>query len=171
MDGTLARGIAHKRLRAAVERRTRLYLWTPADTIQFVPRVLTKMYGDGRALFGLSTINQRPAFWIIRGDSHWQTGDYRGDGPEPPDFAEFSDDILTDLEDEFGNGRCGYTGSSLFQAKRDRGCDCEQCSDVWRAKWPMVDGSGGCSWWRRNWPDTVRTVPHPFAPRTNILRA
>ena len=56
--------VIQQRLVKAIERRERAYLWTPADTISFIPRVLPTVYGDGRALFALATINQRPAYWV-----------------------------------------------------------------------------------------------------------
>jgi hypothetical protein len=145
-------------LRTHIEKPERAWLWTPADTIRFTPRVLPKVYGDGRALFALSTINQRPAYWVIRGCSTWSTGDALP-GATGDDIREHIDDILTDLEEEFGNGRCGYSGGNLFQSRRDRIqlCRCEDCSARGRAKWPMVDGEGGCSWSRMSWPEAFPT--------------
>lgn len=160
----------HANLRLAVERRQRSYLWTPSDAITFVPRLLPKVYGDGRALFTIATINQRPAYWIIRACSTWGCGMDMEDSPGP-DFAEMTDQILTDLEEAFGNGRCGYSGNSLFQTKRDRikNCQCEDCSDRRVAKWPMVDGNGGCSWSRMDWPKGFQTVKNPLSWRGNLL--
>lgn len=156
----------HAQLVAAIERPERAYLWTPSHTIAFTPRVLPKVYGDGRALFALATINQRPAYWVIRACSSWGSAFDREDGLGP-DFAEMTDEILTDLEDAFGNGRCGYSGSSLFWPKRERmrNCKCEDCEAGPMARWPMVDGSGGCSWSRMDWPPGFETAPHP---RTSV---
>ena len=139
----------HSKLKKAVERRERAYLWTPADAITFVPRVLGKVYGDGRRIFTLSTINQRPAYWVIRVDSRY----------DKENFGELTDDILTELEYEFGNGRCSYSGNNLFWTKKERraNCDCEDCRELPVAKWPMVDGEGGCSWGRMRWPDGFKT--------------
>jgi len=140
-EASIAEGVIHARLVKAFEQRERAYLWVPADAIAFVPRVLAKVYGDGRALFALSTVNQRPAYWIIRACSK-------------TDFHEFTDDVLTDLEEAFGNGRCGYSGNSLFHPKRERMryCKCEDCAQRGVARWPMVDGSDGCSWGQLQWP-------------------
>lgn len=163
----------HQQLRKAIEKRERAYLWTPADAIVFVPRLLPKFYGDGRALFSLATINQRPAYWIIRGDSGWGSGLDDEDAPGP-DFAELTDDLLTALENAFGNGRCGYSGNSLFWPKRERikQCQCEECTDSYGpARWPMVDGSGGCSWSRMDWPGGFDTVKNPLSRGGNLLRA
>lgn len=162
----------HQRLTKAIEKRERAYLWTPADTISFIPRVLPNFYGDGRALFAIATINQRPAYWVIRVCSTWGSG-FDIEEASGPDFAEMTDDILTDLEEAFGNGRCGYSGTSLFQSRRDRMryCKCEDCVEPGKARWPMVDGCGGCSWSRIDWPAGFDVVRNPLAPSNNILAA
>lgn len=161
-------------LRKAIERKDNTsYLWVAGDTEPFIPRVLSKVFGDGRALFSLSTINQRPAYWVIRGCSTWDCSDgYCHD--DRPSFGDFTDEILTALEDEFGRGRCGYSGNSLFWPKRERidNCQCEECSDGrFRARWPMVDDEGGCSWGRMKWPEGSDVEAHPFSWRGNLLRA
>ena len=161
----------HNRLRRAIERRERAYLWVPEQAITFVPRVLPKIYGDGRALFAIATINQRPAYWVIRACSTWGSGFDRDDSTGP-DFAEMTDEILTDLEEAFGNGRCGYSGNSLFWPKKERmrSCQCEECTDRYAtARWPMVDGDGGCLWSRIDWPAGFPTVPNPLSRKGNLL--
>ncbi|WP_202842095.1 hypothetical protein [Luteimonas saliphila] len=148
----------HARLVAAVEKPERAQLWSPADAITFTPRVLPKVYGDGRALFALSTIHQRPAYWVIRCCSTWGS-DLDLHETTRPNFREMTDEILSDLEEAFGNGLCGYSGNSLFQPRRYRMriCQCEDCSDRFVAKWPMVRGDDGCSWGRMAWPEGFAT--------------
>ena len=160
----------HQRLRKAVEKRRRAHLWVPADAISFIPRLLPVFYGDGRALFTIATINQRPAYWIIRGCSTWGCG-YDRETTEGLDFGEFTEEIMTDLEDAFGRGRCGYSGESLFWPRRERikNCQCEECSDTWRAKWPAVDDNGGCSWSRFDWPKGFDAVANPIACDGSLL--
>jgi len=161
----------HAALKAAEEVETTGYLWVKGDTNPFTPRVSPVIYGDGRALFTISTINQRPRYWIIRGCSSWGCGlDTSGDGP---DFAEFTDEILTDLEEHFGNGRCGYCGNSLFWPREERlvNCQCEDCDDEWVAEWPVVDGDGGCSWGRMDWPADMPTVKNPVSWIGSLLLA
>lgn len=160
----------HKKLRRAIEKRERAYLWVSADAITFVPRLSPIIYGDGRALFTIATINQRPAYWVIRTCSTWSCG-YDRENSVGPDFAEMTDDIMTDLEDHFGTGRCGYSGNSLFWPKRERirDCQCEECSDRFKARWPMVDDCGGCSWSRCDWPKGFDVVPNPLSWRGNLL--
>ena len=159
---------SHKRLKAVVEVPITRCLWTEADAITFTPFVLSTIYGDGRALFTLTTINNRPAYWVIRGDSGWECQE-SGAPDDAPDFGDFTDEILTDLEDEFGNARCGYSGANRYLPADERGCDCEECTDPEIAQWPMVDGSDGCSWRRMDWPDEIPAVEHPWARAGNLL--
>lgn len=161
----------HKRLIAACEVEETSYLWVKGDTPPFTPRVLPTILGDGRALFTIATINQRPRYWIIRGCSTWGCG-YDREDASGPDFAEISDEIMTHLEEHFGRGRCGYSGNSLFYTKKERlrDCRCEECSDRYaRARWPMVDDDGGCSWSRMDWPEIFATVPNPLSWQGNLL--
>ena len=161
----------HQRLRDAVEKRQRSYLWTPAHSITFTPRLLPVFYGDGRALFTFGTINQRPAYWVIRGCSTWGCGTDR-ENSAGPDFAELTDDLIDALEDAFGSGRCGYSGNSLFEPKKYRikNCQCEECTDGrFRARWPAIDYDGGCHWSRMDWPKGFGTVKNPLSWRGNLL--
>jgi hypothetical protein len=161
----------HARLRKAVEKRERAYLWTPADAITYKPYVSPTIYGDGRALFAITTINQRPAYWVIRGCSTWGCASDRKDSIGP-DFGEITDVVLTDLEDAFGRGRCGYSGNSLFWPKKDRikNCQCEECRDGrFRMRWPAVDYDGGCSWSRMDWPKGFATVKNSLSWEGNLL--
>lgn len=149
-----------------------------ADAISFTPPLSPKIYGDGRALFTIGTLNQRPAYWIIRGDSHWTSGlDF---GAEPPDgaleFVDVVDGIITDLEEEFGSARCGYCGAGLSHYTQDDPPDCskEGCpaKDDLEAGcgWPSVDDNGGCHWGRLAWPAGFDVEPHPLHPSTTILK-
>lgn len=160
----------HAALRKAVERRQKSYLWTPADSITFTPRVSPTIYGDGRALFKICTTNQRPAYWIIRACSTWGCA-YDREDLTGPDFAEMADTILFDLEDSFGRGRCGYCGNSLFEKRKYRMqfCQCEECADTIVEKWPAVDTEGGCSWGRMDWPASFATENHPHSRMGNLL--
>lgn len=160
----------HNRLRALVEVERTSYLWVEGDTPPFTPRLLPVILGDGRALFHMTTINQRPRYWIIRGCSTWGCGLDREDS-SGPDFAELTDDLLTLLEDAFGRGRCGYSGSSLFYPREERleWCQCEECDDELVSEWPEVDDNGGCSWGRADWPKDFPTVPHPLSRMGNLL--
>lgn len=162
----------HQKLRRKIEVRQRAYLWTPQDTISFVPYVLPTIFGDGRALFSIATIHQRPAYWVIRACSTWGCGSDREDA-SGPDFIEMVDDVLTELEEAFGRGQCGYSGNSLFHPKKERvrWCQCEECTDRYgTAKWPMVNSKDGCSWSRMDWPDDFETTPNPLSWQGNLLQ-
>lgn len=161
----------HAKLKRLLERKQTSYLWTPEHSITFTPRLPSRIYGDGRALFMLTTINQRPAYWIIRACSTWGSGSDSKDS-SGPDFAEMTDGILDDLEDDFGRGRCGYSGNSLFWPRKERleNCQCEECDQKrWKAKWPMVDDQDGHSWSRIDWPKGFPTVPNPLSRLGNLL--
>lgn len=169
-DGT--QDPTHEKLRRAVEIQQNRYLWTPADAITFTPRLLPVYFGDGRALFRITTINQRPAYWVVRACSTWGSGSDR-ETSSGPDFIEMTDEILFALEDAFGRGSCGYSGNNLFHPKKERMryCKCEECTDHGTARWPMVKADGGCCWDRMDWPDGFPTIPNPLSLRGNLLTA
>lgn len=163
----------YEALREAVQKPIKRYLWTPKDEIEFVPYLLPLSYGDGRALFKIGTINQRPRYWIIRGDSSWESDlDYPGtdsdDDSSPNDVGEFIDDIVTDLEGAFGSALCGYCGLGLSAYSVDDlpHCNIEGCEakDELEAgcDWPCINDDGGCHWGRMDWPAgfAVTNSPH-----------
>lgn len=152
-------------LRAA-QKPIQRYLWVPDDAITFTPSVLEETFGDGRALFALTTINNRPAYWIIRGCSTWQVA-FDHDAPrDAPEFPDFVDEIIATIENEFGS-TCGYEMNS-------RGIWIDQetgrfIPPAW-AEYPTIDSNMGCSWGRLDWPELegVDLQPHPFG-RCNML--
>lgn len=152
----------YPKLRKAVERRITSWLWVKGDTPPFKPAALPGFFGDGRALFSIATINQRPRYYVIRCDSSWGCYGDR-EGSAGPDFGEMTDEIMRQLIDHFGGGRCGYSGNSLFWPKRERlkNCQCEECAAGPMARWPMVDDDCGSSWSRLNWPNGFPTVADP----------
>lgn len=152
----------HRKLRETVCRRTKRYLWVPEDAVTFKPALSNRIFGDGRALMGLSTMNQRPKFYILRVDSQWEIGTDMQAPDDAVEFAEYVDAICFALEDEFGRG--GYDdGSGEKETARERNR---------RRAWPAFDDNGGCTWWRVNWPEKcgIKTVPHPFSPHYTILK-
>jgi hypothetical protein len=168
----------HKQLATLIEIPTTSYLWVPADAVTFTPRVLPIIYGDGRALFTIGTLNQRPRYWVIRGDSRWTTyGDSipYDEAPEPVEFVELIDYILPDMEERFGRAQCGYCGQSLSMYSADDlpHCDRESCdaADTLEAgcDWPAVDDNGGCHWSRMDWPADIAAIENPWAWRGNLL--
>lgn len=150
------------------------YLWTPADAITFTPQVLKQPFGDGRALFAIGTINSRPAYWIVAGDSAWECGRDPNAPDDAPYIAEEIEDILLALEAQFGSA--------------DLACPCGCCDYEWSGnrlrcprtgrflserdiRFPTVNYGGGCHWCRIDWPDEIALPmqPHPYDGRTKIL--
>lgn len=129
----------HEQLRRLVEVPTKRYLWVPADAIKFVPRLCDTIYGDGRALFHLSTLNQRPAFYVIRCCSTWNESNYSMDRH----FGEFTDLMLSDLEEQFGS------------ARPDSEEDDPDILENWHP-FPALDDEGGCQWGQCDWPTAMR---------------
>ena len=174
-DGT--NDIIHIKLRKKIEKRTKGYLWTPSDEISFIPPLVPTIFGDGRALFKVTTINQRPAYWVIRGCSTWKCGDdleiwFDQEPLSGPDFADLSDEILNEIESQYGRGRCGYSGNNLFLPKKERikYCQCGECSDRYgTARWPVVDDDCGYAWSRMNWPEGFSTIQNPLSCTGNLL--
>lgn len=153
---------AQAKLRAVVCKRTRRYLWTPANMVTFIPALSNRLYGDGRALMGLTTINSRPRFYILRVDSRWAIScdhDVPGDAEQ---FADRVDAIGFALEDEFGRGQ--YDG--------DYGDPETEKERAERRKWPAYDDENGCSWFRMDWPKStgLKLQPHPFNSTYTILK-
>ena len=140
----------HADLKAAVEVETHAYLWTPSDGVDFTPRVCDKIFGDGRALLRLTTINSRPRFYVIRIDSAWKVDD-SGAPDGGPDIWDQLEEIYEALEEQFGRVR--------------------EIEDDEINGWPTFDHETGASWSRMDWPDLpgVRLEPHPYAGHFTIL--
>lgn len=148
----------HAKLRTWVCQPTQRYLWIPADMITFTPALLSRVYGDGRALIGLSTIHQRPAFYIIRIDSSWtlhMDSDFPSGGPE---YVEFHEEICFALEEEFGH------------TEADEEEDDPEILENGNP-WPAFNDRDGSSWWRMEWPALLglQFEPHPYSWRGNLL--
>lgn len=152
----------------ALQRPITRHLWTPDDAITFTPAVLDTTFGDGRALFRITTINNRPAYWIFRGCSSWEVGgDF--DAPEgAPEIADHIDDILRAIEEEFG------TTDYYEMNERGRWIDQETKRFVPRVctEYPAINSETGCVWSRMDWPNLegIALERHPFAHCT-ILTA
>lgn len=153
-------------LRAA-QKPIRRCLWTDADAITFTPAVLELTFGDGRALFALTTINNRPAYWIVRGCSTWETGMDSNAPDGAPEFMDQVEDIIDAIEDEFG-------GVSRYERNINGVWIDEETKRFVPREWtsyPAIDSETGCSWGRLDWPslEGIELEPHPFARRFNIL--
>lgn len=142
-------------LKVAVEIPTLRYLWTSSDSITFVPQVCSKAFGDGRALLALSTINDRPRFYVLRIDSRWNVDD--STAPESADdLRDHLGDIYDALIEEFGD--------AIHEDD-----DGEEFMD----EWPAFDSANGCQWSRMDWPEIrgLAVEPHAFVRWCSVLRA
>jgi len=75
------------RLRLIIERRQAGYLWGQKHF--FTPRLLGPVFGDGKQLIRMTSINTRPAFWVVRIDSSWNLGNT----DNPPVLRDHLEDI------------------------------------------------------------------------------
>lgn len=117
--------MAEDKLRALIERRQAGYLW--GRRYFFTPRLVSEVFGDGRKLLGLSGVNTRPAFWVIRVDSKWL--DERGSGTEL--LRDHLEEIYQAIEADFGTGE-KENGELYANAKFPQACDI----------------GVGCGWWQ-----------------------
>ena len=84
----------------AAQVETTTSLWTPSNTVTFTPAVLDQTFGDGRALFRVTTINARPRWWLVRGCSTWTDKNDAHDGLTP--IFDRIDEIVQAIADQFG---------------------------------------------------------------------
>lgn len=110
------------KLRAAVERPDKRYLWGQLYIV--TPRLVSHVFGDGKKLVIITPLDGRPNFIVARVDS--STRDVYD---EPPGNSHWHCDYLLDAimlahEDEFG-----------LHDRDDEGCQ----------GWPLVDWGMGCT--------------------------
>ncbi len=127
----------HETLRRAMEIPEEARLWGVGEALAFVPRLANTVFGDGRALFWFTTIRDRPAYWVVRGDSSWVVVN-RCSPPDLPDDVDVIDMVMDALKDQFGDG----------------GEDGDEEGGV---PFPAVDDTMGRAWDRMRWP--VATTP------------
>lgn len=60
---------------------------------EFTPRLLEKVYGDGKRMLQLFPLMERPRYWIVRVDSKCVTDD---------DVLEILDDVYERIDEQFG---------------------------------------------------------------------
>ena len=143
---------AHEALRNRVSQPTKNCLWTPQDAIIFTPPLANVVYGDGRRVFAFTTTNDRPAYWVVRGDSSWRTWL----GHDRVDITEFTDTVTENLRREFGDGEPQNDDEKPI----DDGDNKEP--------YPAIDLRGGYSWRRLiAVEDAIRNQPKPQAAAGN----
>lgn len=107
-------------LRGKIERRHATSLWGQKRFV--TPRLLDRVFGDGKKLIWLSGISTRPAYWVVRIDSSWciENCFHPKEGmKEPRDWVE---DVYQAIEEEFGTGE-KEDGSLYANAKFPKACD------------------------------------------------
>lgn len=84
------------RLRAIVERRHKTTFW--GRTYFVTPRLVNRIYGDGKKLVGIVPLNTRPNYYVVRVDSTWSPSNW----DTGPTLGEHTDEMLWDIEEQFG---------------------------------------------------------------------
>lgn len=133
-------------LRELVETPHMAWLWHKGDARLIRPVLIEQVFGDGLQLFGFTTINSRPNYYVIQGDSRW-SDDWMLDG-YGGGFGDHVDEVYDAIENEWGPSHCGECLERYGQ--RDDGADpCTACEDATpdEGEFPSLDWEGGCSWW------------------------
>jgi hypothetical protein len=144
-----ARGdVAHEALRAWVAEDTKGWLWGQEREIS--PVLCDTVYGDGLKLFRLTTINSRPNYYVVRGDSSW-AAELDPDAKTGTDFRDVLDQVLGDIEAQFGRA---LPEEAEFDDEDGAWLD-EDGAPVEKAEWPALDDETGTAWDEIAWPDHV----------------
>ncbi len=144
---------------AAAQGEITTHLWTPDHPVTFAPRVLPHVFGDGRALFRVTTINNRPCWWLVRGCSTWTEGNDPDDDAFEP-LIDRIDDVVQAIADEFG-------GLPNMESEEDPEAYVDHATggpfDPADIVYPQIDDRTGTSWSHEDWPDLpgIALVAHP----------
>jgi hypothetical protein len=146
----------------AAQVETTATLWTQPAT--FTPRVLERTFGDGRALFRVTTINSRPRWWLVRGCSTWTEDNDGHDGLTP--VHDEIDEIIQAIADEFG-GLPNMESETCCEEYVDPATG--EPFDPADLVYPAIDDRTGSSWSHEDWPDLpgIDLVPHRVQPRAH----
>jgi hypothetical protein len=105
-------------------RRQWARLWGQKHMIE--PAFINRALGAGDFLMGLTPLNTRPSYYLIRIDARW----WNPNGQNPEEFYDRLDDIYEAIEEECGS-------------KDTEDDDGEPIT----LEWPALDLDCGCSWW------------------------
>lgn len=134
----------HETVRRLYGEPTRRYLWVPEDAIDFTPPVSEVVYGDGGAVYSVTTCYNRPASWVFRGDTRWSEDD----------LSLIVETVLVNLSREFGDGE-----------PPDPDYDPEEAADYPDGRpYPAVDMRDGYSFCRLDEFSPLVLLPHPETP-------
>lgn len=101
------------------------------------PRFVEAVLGDGRQLLGMTTLDSRPNYYVIRVDSNWHLSMCRKCENHCPDqLFEHLEEIYEAIENEYGRALDEETGE--------------------KDPWPAFDDESGCSWFPFNDQEVVR---------------
>lgn len=152
----------------AAQVETTTSLWTPSNTVTFKPVVLDQTFGDGRALFRVTTINARPRWWLVRGCSTWTDRNDAHDGLTP--VFDRIDEIVQAIVDQFGGLPNMHDENADADDEGYVGDDGLPFDPI-NIRFPQIDDRTGSSWGRVDWPDLpgVTLEPHPEAADFRIL--
>ena len=128
-------------LRPLIERRTCKYLWGKRHFV--VPRLVDKIFGNGRTLLALYPINFRPYHFVVRIDSGWSISNWV-DGPKTP--SEWIDEVYDATEEEYVEWPWAKTFGLRWSD--DEQADCNS-----RISW-----DGGSCWDEMGWPRWARRM-------------
>lgn len=144
-------------LKAAIEVPFLGSLWTEGDSGMMTPHVCKASFGDGMYLLTISTIHQRPNYWVMRVDSSWREARHGYHWFRESSVGDHIDDVLAAIEEE-----CGRAGECLEDP-----CDnCDdttcKCSDDYSADkaFPELDDRYGCSWGHIRWDWLMRAIDY-----------
>ena len=112
-------------LRILLECRHRVKFWGAHYFIK--PRLISRMFGDGKKLFIIQPLDTRPNYYYIRVDSTWGTSNWNhDDGIKEP--AEWLEDVLQAIDEDFGNTADGGMENCGFPVQSDGSGHCwEEC--------------------------------------------
>lgn len=112
-----------RRMKKQLTRRHWRRLWGQRRMAE--PAFVDKALGDGMQLLGITPLNTRPHYYLIRVDSSWETSS----NYDSPCVSDHMDEIYDAIEDEFYKKYAGIE------------------KDEKPNPWPALDDESGSSWW------------------------
>lgn len=117
-------------LQAHFERRRATTFWGRKYFV--TPRLVEKVFGDGKQLIGFEPLNSRPNFYVVLVDSSWNISNC-GEGQL---LSEHTDEIYEAIEEQYG---CAWYDDDPPQRKFGR-------------TFPALNDGSGVAWFSIKWP-------------------